>query len=104
MIQLTYDNYESVLTSNRDVCVLFTAPWCRACGAAKIQFQKASELLPDVKFVTLDVDECGILSDNLGVKGLPTVGFFRDTEFYGKRNEVLKAGEIKAFIMQYDDL
>ncbi|XP_062519566.1 protein disulfide-isomerase A5-like, partial [Corticium candelabrum] len=73
--------------------VMFYAPWCGHCKAAKPKFQEAAELMAEKKKVAFAAVDCTDSSNrNLctqeGVEGYPTIKYYN----YGKKGERYAGG------------
>ena len=53
------------------------APWCGPCRTLTPIIEKVSED-KNVKLLKINADESGDLATSLGVRGIPTVIFFKD--------------------------
>ncbi|MCO4755105.1 MAG: thioredoxin [Bacteriovoracaceae bacterium] len=76
------DNFEeNVLKSDRPVVVDFWAEWCGPCKAlAPVLDEIANELGENAKVVKVNVDEAGELAQQYGIRGIPTLIFFKGGE------------------------
>ena len=85
-MQITEQNFEAeVLKSEIPVMVDFGATWCGPCRMiAPYMDQLADEYAGKAKVVKADVDECGALAAQFGIRNVPTVLFFKNGEVVEK--------------------
>lgn len=66
-----------LLESN--LCLVeMSAPWCPDCRRIEPILQKLQAQYPQVKFILLDFDENQALKDELGVRRIPTLIFYKN--------------------------
>lgn len=72
---------EKVLKSNRPVLVDFWAEWCGPCRQlAPVLDDVAGSVGEKASIVKVNVDENGELAQKFGIRGIPTMIFFKDGE------------------------
>jgi thiol-disulfide isomerase/thioredoxin len=78
MNELTADNLDQVLNSNKKVIVQYGASWCGACRVIKPKFVKLSETSPDIEFFYIDAEVYPNTRSFAKVDNLPTFAGFVD--------------------------
>lgn len=77
-IELTKENFESVVTGHPMVLVDFWAPWCAPCRAFAPTYERASERHADVVFAKLNTEAEPEVAAAFNIRSIPTLMFFRE--------------------------
>lgn len=82
LTSVTNETFEAeVLKSDKAVIVDFWAEWCGPCKAlAPILEEISGEVEATAKVVKVNVDQAGELAQQYGIRGIPTLIFFKDGE------------------------
>lgn len=82
LTEVNNSNFESeVLKSSTPVVVDFWAEWCGPCKAlAPVLDEISTEMGEKARVVKVNVDESGELAQQYGIRGIPTLIFFKDGE------------------------
>lgn len=77
-VELTGENFESVVGSADMVLVDFWASWCGPCRMFGPIFERASETHQDAVFGKVDADAQTDLAQAFGISSIPTLMIIRD--------------------------
>lgn len=74
----TQAELDAILTQGKPVLADFWASWCGPCKVQGPIFTEASEKMPEVNFVKINVDEAPELASSFGILSIPTLVVFKD--------------------------
>lgn len=102
--QLSESNIEQLAASDKPVIVDVNAAWCSACRTMAPVFDEVSQEYQDqIQFAKMDIDAEHRLAKKFGIKGLPTLLFFKagQTKPSMKHTGALTKEEFEAKIDQF---
>ncbi|GAB6019292.1 hypothetical protein CHUAL_000887 [Chamberlinius hualienensis] len=85
VVHLTDSSFEELIAKESSVLVMLYAPWCGHCKAMKPDYVEAAAKLKTDKIpgvlAAVDATKETQIASKLGVKGYPTVKYFKDGQF-----------------------
>lgn len=102
-LEVTDQNFKDIVLVNEKVVLVdFWAPWCAPCRMiAPIIEDLSAEMSDRVKFCKLNTDENQQTASQYGIRGIPTLGIFRDGEMIDSIAGVVPKGMIKDKLNYY---
>ena len=103
IIQMTHENYNSVMKSDKPLVIDINASWCGACKMMNPVIDTLSEEYKDtVLFAKIDYDSQHELVQKYEIAGLPTILFFKahESEPYTKATGALSAEQMREKISE----
>lgn len=77
-VELTNDNFDSVVGGEKPVIVDFWAEWCGPCRMMAPVIEEISDEHEDIVVGKLNVDDEGDIANRYQVSAIPTVILFKD--------------------------
>lgn len=97
-IEITNENFDSLLSENEKVVVDFWAQWCGPCRTLGPIIDSLSEETEDAVIGKINVDENRELAVKYGIRGIPTIMFFKNGELVERTSGVKTKSELSEII------
>src|SRR5437763_8381507 len=104
VVELTKDNFEQVITSNKTVIVDYWAPWCGPCRGFAPVFEKVSEMHPDVVFAKVNTEEQQEIAAHFQIRSIPTLMVFREQIIVFSQPGALPQGAFEQVVLKAKEL
>jgi thiol-disulfide isomerase/thioredoxin len=95
--ELTEDNLQEIVASNKKVVVQYSAGWCGNCRMMKPKFKGMASENEDISFVMVDAEKYPESRKLAQVNNLPTFAAFKDGALLNQI-QTNKTESLKSFI------
>lgn len=103
-VELTQDNFESVISGNDIVIVDFWAPWCGPCRSFAPVYEEVSEKYPDVVFAKVNTEVEQGIAASFQIRSIPTLMVFREKIIIYSEAGALPASGLEQLVEQVQSL
>jgi len=102
ILEIDDDTFDpQVLKSDQPVLVDLWAPWCGPCNSIEPVVEKLAEAYGDhIRFTRCNVDHNPKIPDKYGIKGIPTLMFFKGGKLADKLTGLVPMSVIEDAIMK----
>ena len=100
-LQITEENYDEVLRSDKPILLDFWAEWCGPCKLIGPIIDELSEDFSKTAIVgKINVDEAGALSSKYWIRNIPTLLFIKNGEVVAEKIGALSKTKLTEWISE----
>ena len=94
-LEVTDSNFAEILEKNNLTMIQFSAPWCGPCKMLSPIVEQLSEENKDFTIGKVNIDDNMESAAKYGIRGVPTLLFFKNGEVVDKIVGVKSKGELQ---------
>ncbi|MFA5489397.1 MAG: thioredoxin [Candidimonas sp.] len=103
-VELTKDNFQEAIQSDKPLIIDFWAPWCGPCRSFAPTFDAAAAKHDDVVFAKINTEEQQELAAAMRIRSIPTLMAFRENVMLFSQAGALSAGQLEELVTQLKQL
>lgn len=94
--------FQELINSERPVLIDFFATWCQPCKVQSSVLNTVKENVGEkARIVKIDVDQYPAIAAQYGVRGVPTLAIFKESELLYKESGVHDVNRLTNLLEQY---
>ncbi len=96
--------FKELIASERPVLIDFFATWCGPCKVQSSVLTQVKENIGDLaRIVKIDIDQFPSIAAQYGVRGVPTLAVFKNSELLYKQSGVHDVNTLEGLLKTYSD-
>ena len=84
MILKNKEEFSKIINENEIIVVDFFATWCGPCKMLAPVIENVEKVMPNVKFIKIDIDQFNDLASEYKIQSVPTLVYIKNKELITK--------------------
>lgn len=99
-IELTHDNFDTVINKKEIMIMDFWAPWCGPCKSFAPIFAEVAAKNPDITFAKINIDQETELAEAFAVRSIPQIVVIKNDVVVYSESGTMPASSLQSLIEQ----
>ena len=98
VLDVTIDQLDEIIKSNKKVFVDVWATWCMPCKVMSSIFEDIADKYEEILFVCVEADSSDIVGDRLDIKSIPSFLGYKESALLNKKTGMMTVDELEEMV------